>query len=41
MNALKSKRYVWASLALLLMITLVLGWFIGHNIPGTPPGSAA
>lgn len=36
MNALKSKRYVWASLALLLMITLVLGWFIGHNIPGAP-----
>lgn len=36
MNTLKSKKHIWISLGLLLVITLVLGWFVGRYLPGAP-----
>lgn len=36
MNTLRSKSHIWIGIGLLLVISLVLGWFIGHYIPGTP-----
>lgn len=36
MNTLKSKKHLWISLAIILAITLVLGWFVGRYLPGVP-----